>query len=242
MKKAYLLLFTATLIATSTSAQIDNVLKKVKTVLKTAPTSELTTAEVVKGLKEALVKGSENSSRDASKLDGYYKNPELTIPFPPDIQKMEKKLRKMGFNKLVDDFVISMNRGAEKAAKESTPIFVNAITSMSINDGWAILKGNDDAATQYLKKTTGAQLKVKFKPIIKQSLDAVNATKYYKEMARNYNKIPFVTPLETDLTEYVNNLAINGLFILVAKEELAIRENPVERTTEILKKVFSYEN
>lgn len=242
MKNAYLFLFTGFLIVSSASAQIDNALKRVNTMIKSSTKSKLTTSEVVKGLKEALVKGAENSSRTASKMDGYFKNPELKIPFPPEVQKMEDKLRKMGFNKLVDDFVLSMNRGAEKAAKEAVPIFVNSITSMSIEDGWAILKGEDDAATRYLESTTGVLLRAKFKPIIEQSLEDVNATKYYSEMSNTYNKIPFVTPLETDLTKYVNNLAIDGLFILVAKEELAIRKDPVARTTEILKKVFGYEN
>lgn len=243
MKKLYLILLTGLFITSSAFAQIDNALKRVNTILKTSTkNSELTTSEVVKGLKEALVKGAENSSNTASKIDGYFKNPALKIPFPPEIQKMEKKLRKMGFNKLVDDFVLSMNRGAEKAAVEAAPIFIDAITGMSFDDAWAILKGEDNAATQYLKRTTGEQLKVKFEPIIKKALESVNTTKYYEEMSKNYNKIPFVTPLETDLTKYVNNLAVDGLFILVAKEELAIRKDPVARTTEILQKVFSYEN
>jgi uncharacterized protein DUF4197 len=227
------------MIASCTTTQLNTALKTATDVLDDR--SELTTSEVAKGLKEALIKGAEYSTDIASKTDGYFKNPAIKIPFPPEIQKIETKLRQIGLNKLVDDFILSMNRGAEKAAAEATPIFVNAITNMTIEDAWAILKGDDDAATKYLQKTTGGQLKTKFKPIIRQSLESVNATKYYADITNTYNKIPLVTPLETDLSEYVNNLAIDGLFSLVAKEELAIRKNPIARTSELLKKVFGYE-
>jgi uncharacterized protein DUF4197 len=240
MKTLYsLIALTILMIASCTTTQLNTALKTATDVLDDR--SELTTSEVAKGLKEALIKGAEYSTDIASKTDGYFKNPAIKIPFPPEIQKIETKLRQIGLNKLVDDFILSMNRGAEKAAAEATPIFVNAITNMTIEDAWAILKGDDDAATKYLQKTTGGQLKTKFKPIIRQSLESVNATKYYADITNTYNKIPLVTPLETDLSEYVNNLAIDGLFSLVAKEELAIRKNPIARTSELLKKVFGYE-
>ncbi len=240
MKKLTLLLLIPFIITSCTSTQINSAIKTATSILDDSP--ELTTSEVAKGLKEALIKGAEYSTEVASKTDGYYKNPALKIPFPPEIQKAETKLRQLGINKPIDDFVLSMNRGAEKAAVEATPIFINAITSMTIDDAWAILKGEEDAATQYLKRTTGEQLKIKFKPIIEQSLQTVNATKYYNDVTNIYNKIPLLAPVETDLTEYVNNLAIDGLFILVAKEELAIRKDPIARSTELLKKVFGYEN
>ncbi len=240
MKSTYKFLLVGLIIASCTSTQINSALKTASDVLQD-DSAELTTSEVASGLKEALIKGAKYSTNLASKTDGYFKNPTLKIPFPPEIQKMETKLRQIGLNKPVDDFVLSLNRGAEKAANEATPIFVNAITSMTIQDAWSILKGEDDAATQYLKKTTGDQLKGKFKPVIEQSLESVNATKYYTDITNTYNKIPLVTPVETDLTEYVNNLAIEGLFKLMAKEELAIRKDPIARTTELLKKVFGYE-
>lgn len=240
MKKLPQILLVSLLLVSCTSTQINTAIKTASDILDEGG-PELTTSEVANGLKEALVKGAEYSTDLASKTDGYFKNPALKIPFPPEIQKVETKLRQLGLNKPVDDFVLSMNRGAEKAATEATPIFVNAITNMTIEDAWAILKGEDDAATQYLKRTTGDQLKAKFKPIIQQSLETVNATKYYSDVTSIYNKIPLLEPVETDLTEYVNNLAIEGLFTLVAKEELDIRKDPIARTTELLKKVFGFE-
>ena len=239
-KSSLLLLFTGLIMGACTSTQINSALKTATDILDDSP--ELTTSDVTNGLKEALVIGAEYSTGLASKTDGYFGNPALKIPFPSEIQKVETKLRQLGLNKPVDDFVLSMNRGAEKAAAEATPIFIAAITSMTIDDAWAILKGEDDAATQYLTRTTGNQLKDSFSPIIEQSLEAVDATKYYKDVTGIYNKIPLLEPVETDLTEYVNNLAIDGLFSLIAKEELAIREDPIERTTELLKKVFGSEN
>ena len=224
-----------------TSTQLNSVVKTVSGTWDGAATNELTTAEVVNGLKEALVQGAEFSSATASKTDGYFKNPQLKIPFPPEIKKVETKLRHIGVNKPVDDFILSMNRAAEKAAAEATPIFVTAIKSMTIKDAWGILKGEQDAATQYLKRTTGDQLSTKFEPIIGNALESVNATKYYSDVTTTYNKIPFVEPVETDLTAYVNNLAIEGLFKLVAEEELKIRKDPISRTTDLLKKVFGYQ-
>jgi hypothetical protein len=173
-----------------------------------------------------------------SQLDGYFKNPEIKIPFPPDVKKVEDKLRQVGLGKEVDKFVLTLNRGAEDAAKEAKPIFITAIKSMTIQDAWAILKGDKDAATQYLKRTTSAQLKEKFKPVIQNSLNKVNATKYYGEIVTRYNAIPFVEKVNPNLDDYATDRAIEGLFIMIAKEEKNIRENPVARTTELLRKVF----
>lgn len=199
----------------------------------------LTTEQVVAGLKEALIKGITNGSSQASKVDGYFKNPNIKIPFPPDVQRVEEKLRQIGLGNEVDKFVLTLNRGAEDAAKEAKPIFVNAIKSMTIQDAWGILKGDKDAATQYLIRTTSTQLKAKFKPVIKNSLDKVNATKYYGDIVTTYNKIPFVEKVNPDLDDYATDKAVEGLFFLVAKEEEKIREDPVARTTELLKKVFA---
>ena len=135
--------------------------------------------------------------------------------------------------------MLSLNRGAELAAKEAKPIFVNAITSMSINDAWGILKGDNDAATIYLKETTSDQLYEKFSPVISTSLDKVNATKYYSDLVNAYNKIPFVDKVNPDLNDYATRKAIDGLFILVAEEELKIREDPIARTSDLLKRVFA---
>lgn len=198
----------------------------------------LTTAEVGEGLKEALINGISKGSDLASQLDGYFKNPEIRIPFPPDVKRVENKLRQVGLGNEVDQFVMTLNRGAEDAAKEAKPIFIDAIKQMSISDAWGILKGQPDAATQYLKRTTTAQLKGRFSPVIQNSLNKVNATRYYGDIVNKYNKIPFVEKVNSDLNSYATDLAIQGLFIMIAKEEKNIRENPVARTTDLLKRVF----
>lgn len=198
----------------------------------------LTTAEVAEGLKEALIKGISNGSDLASQLDGYFKNPEIKIPFPPEVKKVEDKLRQIGLGNEVDKFVMTLNRGAEDAAKEAKPIFIAAIKSMTIQDAWGILRGEQDAATQYLKRTTTPQLKEKFKPVIQNSLNKVSATKYYGDIVNTYNKIPFTDDVNPNLDDYATDKAIEGLFTLIAKEEKNIRQDPVARTTELLKRVF----
>lgn len=201
-----------------------------------------TTSEVAEGLKEALIKGVSVGADQLSKTNGYLGNPEVKIPFPPDVKKVEDRLRQIGLGNEVDKFVTTLNHGAEDAAREAKPIFYNAIQSMTIADAWNILKGQPDAATQYLKRTTSSQLKDKFKPVIQNSLSRVNATKYYGDLINTYNKIPLVEKVNPDLDEYATDLAIQGLFIMIAKEELNIRKDPLARTTDIMKRVFSYQN
>jgi hypothetical protein len=234
MKRLAILLTIA--LGACTTAQINQTLGDVNKTL--GGSQPLTTAEVAEGLKEALIKGISNGSDIVSQMDGYFKNPEIKIPFPPEVKKVEDKLRQIGLGSEVDKFVMTLNRGAEDAAKEAKPIFITAIRSMTIQDAWAILKGEDDAATQYLKRTTSAQLKEKFKPVIQNSLNKVNATRYYGEIVTRYNQIPFVQKVNPDLDDYATDKAIDGLFIMIAKEEKNIRENPIARTTELLKKVF----
>jgi hypothetical protein len=224
-------------LTTCTTAQLNQTIGGVNKTLGGGPTP-LTTAEVVQGLKEALIKGISTGADLASNVDGYFKNPEIKIPFPPEVKKVEDRLRQLGLGNEVDKFVMTLNRGAEDAAKEAKPIFIEAIRSMTIQDAWAILKGEPDAATQYLKRTTSGLLKEKFKPVIQNSLSKVNATKYYGDIVSRYNQIPFVTKVNPDLDDYATDKAIEGLFVMIAKEEKNIRANPVARTTEILRKVF----
>lgn len=219
-----------------TTAQINQALSTANGAMGGEPA--LTTNDVAEGLKEALIKGISNGSDIASKMDGYYKNDAIKILFPPDVKKVEDKLRQMGMGGEVDKFVMTLNRGAEDAAKEAKPIFISAIRSMTINDAWGILKGDKDAATEYLKRTTSAQLKEKFKPVIQNSLDKVNATKYYGDIVGTYNKIPFTEKVNPDLNDYATDKAIEGLFVMVAKEEENIRQDPAARTTDLLKRVF----
>lgn len=226
----------AFILGACTSTQINQTLGGINDALGS---ESLTTEQVVAGLKEALIKGITTGSAQASRVDGYFKNPKIKIPFPPDVQRVEEKLRQIGLGKEVDKFVMTLNRGAEDAAKEAKPIFVNAIKSMTIQDAWGILKGDNDAATQYLIRTTSSQLKAKFKPVIKSSLDKVNATKYYGDIVTTYNKIPFVEKVNPELDDYATDKAIEGLFYLVAQEEAKIRKDPLARTTELLKKVFA---
>jgi len=200
--------------------------------------AQLSTKDIASGLKEALTRGVSKGADSLAKADGYFKNPRIKIPFPPDAEKMEKRLREIGLNKEVDDFVRALNRGAEDAAKQVKPIFINAIKKMTITDVTSILRGQPDAATQFLKKTTTAELQTQFKPIIKASLDKADAAKYYSNLAVEYDKIPFVKKVNPDLTAYTTGLAIQGLFVMIADEEKNIRANPAARTTDLLKKVF----
>lgn len=221
-----------------TSAQINQAIDGVnKTIGGDKP---LTTAEVAEGLKEALVKGISTGSDLVSVTDGYFKNPEIKIPFPPDVKKVEDALRKIGLGSQVDKFVMTLNRGAEDAAKEAKPIFIASIKSMTIQDAWSILRGEDNAATEYLKRTTSGLLKEKFKPVIQSSLNKVNATKYYSDIVTRYNQIPLVDKVNPSLDDYATDKAIEGLFLMIAKEEKNIRQDPIARTTELLKKVFGY--
>lgn len=199
----------------------------------------LTQEQVAAGLKEALEKGVITGSNLASQVDGYFKNPQIKLPFPPDAQNVESKLRQIGLGNEVDKFILTLNRAAEQAAAEARPIFTNAIRSMTIQDAWGILRGDDHAATRYLQRTTTDQLKAKFQPVIANALAKTNATRYYSDLINTYNKIPFVDHMNPDLDAYATEKSIEGLFYLVAQEEERIRENPAARTTELLRKVFA---
>ncbi len=198
----------------------------------------LSTAEVVSGLKQALEVGIANSASVASRLDGYYANPQIAIPFPPDAREVADKLRDVGLGREVDRFVETLNRGAENAAGKSVPIFVDAIRAMSIEDAWGILKGGDFAATEYLRQKTSTQLQGAFRPVVADALRRVDATRYYTDIVAAYNRIPLVTKVDAELDDYATREAIAGLFYLVGQEEAKIRKDPVQRTTDLLRKVF----
>ncbi|MCJ8167609.1 DUF4197 domain-containing protein [Pontibacter sp. E15-1] len=202
----------------------------------------LTRDEVASGLKQALEVGIKSGSDQAAQTDGYYRNPLIRIPFPEDVQRVENTLRQVGLGNEVDKFVLTLNRGAEDAAKSAVPIFVSAIKQMTIADAWAILRGDKDAATQYLKRTTSQQLYTAFNPVMVKSLEKTNATRYYTDIVNQYNKIPLTQKVDPNLDAYATQKAIDGLFLLVAQEELNIRENPFARTTELLRRVFTKEN
>ncbi|CAG5078284.1 DUF4197 domain-containing protein [Parvicella tangerina] len=202
----------------------------------------LTNDEVIAGLKEALTVGIKNGAGMASKMDGFLKNSEIRLPFPPDAQKVKEKAIDLGLQNKVDEFETTLNRAAEEACKEAAPIFVDAIKNMSIADGFSILKGEDNAATNYLKDKTTASLKTAFAPKVQAAIDKVQLTKYWEPLTKAYNTSTMFSGKEevnTDLNEYVTDRAISGLFLLVEKEEKKIRKDPVARVTDILQKVFS---
>jgi hypothetical protein len=235
MKRTILIFTFFALFVFTAQAQLDKLKKAAKSL---AGGNSLSSEEIAAGLKEALTNGISKGSDLVSQVDGYFKNPEIKLPFPPEAKKAEEKLRQIGMGNEVDKFILSLNRAAEDAAKEAKPIFVTAIRSMTIQDAAGILKGQPDAATQYLKRTTSAPLKEKFQPVVQNSLSKVNATKYYADLINTYNKIPLVQKMNPNLDEYATDKAIEGLFIMIAKEEKNIRSNPLARTSELLKKVF----
>jgi hypothetical protein len=201
--------------------------------------SQLSNTDIVSGLKEALTLGAQNSASKLSAVDGFFKDAALKILLPPEAQKVTEVVSKIpGGNKLVDDAILSMNRAAEDAAKSAAPIFVDAIKNMSINDAIGILKGTDTAATHYLKSNTMNPLTTAFKPTIEQSLAKVNATQYWNSLMSAYNKIPFNKKINPDLSAYVTEKAISGVFTQIAIEEQKIRKDPAAQVTNTLKKVF----
>ncbi len=243
MKKiSYLLFATIGVVLYACNAQqIQNTANAAKDALNNSSTpgeKPLSNDEVISGLKEALTVGTNNSTAFASQLDGFYKNPSLFIVFPPEAQKVKDWAIKMGMKSQVDKFEMTLNRAAEEAAKDAAPVFVNAVKGMSIGDGFAILKGADNAATQYLIDKTSAELKQKFTPVVQTAIDKVELTKYWNPIITGYNKVPLVEKQNPDLTAYVTDKAMNGLFKLIAEEELKIRKDPVARVTDILKRVF----
>ena len=235
MKKLFLLLVSAAIVVSS-NAQIGGLLKKV-TGKNSNGNSNLSTEEIASGLKEALNKGVNEGTTKLSAIDGFFKDAAIKILMPPDAQKVEKTLRNMGLGQQVDDAILTMNRAAEDAAKSAAPIFVDAIKSMSIEDAWGILKGGDSAATKYLRTKTTASLTAAFKPVIDQSLEKTGATKYWNTMFSNYNKFA-LNKINPDLSAYVTEKALSGIFYQIALEEMKIRKDPVARTTDLLKKVF----
>jgi hypothetical protein len=198
----------------------------------------LSNEEIIAGLKEALNTGTSKASSLLAQKDGFFANAAIKIMMPEEAQQVEKTLRKFGMSKLVDDAILSMNRAAEDACNNGVDsIFMNAIKKMTIADGMSLLKGNDTAATAYLRKTTSNDLLQKIKPVIESSLQKTNATKYWNDLFSQYNKFSG-KKIETDLSLYVSQKGLNGLFYQIAQEEQQIRKNPAARITDLMKKVF----
>lgn len=237
MKKVCLI---ACAVALAFAAPAQGLLNKAKETLNKAKGggSSLSTEEIVAGLKEALSVGATNSSGRLSVADGFFKDAAVKILMPEPVQQVEKKMRMLGMGKLVDNAVLSMNRAAEDASKSAADIFISSIKKMSVSDALGILRGTDTAATSYLRKTTTAELTAAFRPVIETSLQKVDATKYWKDVFSAYNKVAS-EPVNTDLTAYVTERAMKGIFYYVAEEEKKIRKDPAARVTDVLKKVFA---
>lgn len=197
--------------------------------------------EIALGLKQALELGTTYSSERLAAENGFFANAAVKLLFPPEAQKVEKTIRSLGLNKLADNVILSINRAAEDAAKEAKPIFVNAIKQMTIADASSILLGRqNDAATLYFQRVTTDELTMKFKPVIQSSLGKVGATKYWTDAITAYNQIPLTADINPDLSSYVAQKAIEGLFHEIAEEELKIRQNISSRNSVLLQKVFGY--
>lgn len=200
----------------------------------------LTNTEIVEGLKEALSKGTTSAIASLGKKDGFFANRKVKIPMPESLETIEDGLRKIGQDRYAEEFVLTMNRAAEQAVPEAAEIFGSAIRSMSIQDAKGILNGPEDAATKYFRRTSGEKLVNRFLPIVSKATDRVGVTSNYKEMVDKLGFLSrFVDTESLDVDRYVTSKAIDGLFLMLAREEKLIRGNPAARTTELLKKVFS---
>lgn len=205
--------------------------------------SPVTESEASQGIQEALSQGVSTAIFNLNKTDGFFGNTFYKIFLPPDAQKVESALRKVGLGNQVDKAILQINRAAEDAVVYAKPVFADAIKSMTIADAISIVKGDNNAATNYFKDKTFTKLVEAFKPSIQRSLDKLDATRYYSDIINLYNRLPTTgTKINPDLTAYVVEKATIALFDQVAKEEANIRANPGARTTEILKKVFGRKN
>ncbi len=194
------------------------------------------------GLKEALNNGISKQVSKLTAVDGFYKNEAVKILMPEELQKVDKALRTIGLSSLADDGIKMLNRAAEDAVKESTPIFVDAVRNMSFTDAKTILLGNESAATSYLQTTTTTPLYAKFNPVIKNSFAKVGADKIWTSIITKYNSIPLVKKVNPDLTDYTTNKALDGVFKMIAVEEKNIRTNLKSRTSTLLQQVFALQD
>lgn len=228
-----------------TGASLNGEAQTLKNILNTlqgsnnSQSGSLTNSQVVSGLKEALRIGANNAANKLSETDGFFRNAAVKILMPPEVAQVEKTLRSVGMGSIVDKAILSMNRAAEDAAKKAAPIFVDAITSMTLQDGFSILNGGQNAATNFLRGKTSAALSSAFRPVVQQSLEKVGATAMWKTVFTTYNKLPLVAKkVNPDLSSYVVERALEGMFYSIAQEELKIRTDPAAQVTNLLKQVF----
>ena len=201
--------------------------------------ADLSNSEASGGLKAALIQGAEKAVSQLSAADGFFGNKEVKIPLPDTMKKAERGMRMLGMGKQADDLVLKMNRAAEAAVPEARALLVNAVKKMSVDDAKAILTGGDDAATQYFKKTTSAPMAEKFLPIVKKATAEVQLAQQYNQFAEMGNKFGIVKKEQANLEQYVTQKTLDGVYLMMAKEEAAIRKDPVGQASSLLKKVFS---
>ena len=209
-----------------------------KKLLSGAKQEGIDESTIVTALKEAISVGTDNAVKSVSELDGYLANQAIKILIPEKFNMVTDGLRKIGYNKQVDDFILGMNRAAEKAAPHAKSIFINAIKEMTFDDAKKILNGNETAATEYFKTKAREKLYDAFNPVISSSVNEVGATRYYKDMLSKFSFLPFVKTGTLNLDDYVTNNALDGLFYMIGEEEKKIRTDPKARVTEILEEVF----
>lgn len=245
MKKIFIAISaTSLLVCTNIATQAQTFKDLLGTIQKgtggnTSSGNNLSNTQVVSGLKEALRIGANNAAGRLSVTDGFFRNAAVKILMPPEVQQVERTLRSVGMGSVVDKAILSMNRAAEDAAKQAAPIFVNAITSMSLQDGFSILNGGNNAATNFLKGRTTPALTTAFRPVINRSLDKVGATSMWNTVFSTYNRLPLVTKkVNPDLSGYVVEKALEGMFFSIAQEEMKIRTDPAAQVTSLLKQVF----
>ena len=236
MRKFWGILFISSLLMGCTAQQIQETVGAVLGTTYGDPTEQ----EAGQGLKDALGMGITKGMGLLSQTDGFLGNDLVRIPWPEQATQVRDVMLKLGMQKQVDNVTTSLNRAAEKASGVAIDVFIQAIKQMTVTDALQIITGGNGAGTAYLKKTTTPILTENFRPIIDQSLGQVNATKYWSDATSIYNKVPFVKPVNTDLTGFVTEKALDGVFKMVEKEENNIRANPLARTSELLKKVFGF--
>lgn len=203
------------------------------------PTSGLSNPiDISAGLKEALNNGITKEVSKLTAVNGFLKNEAVKIIMPAELQKVEKTLRKLGMSNLADQGIVALNRAAEDAVKEATPIFVSAIKNMNITDAKSILLGNENAATVYLQGATNKDLYAKFSPVVQRSIGKVGADVIWNTLITKYNNIPFVSKVNPDITDYVTNKSMEGVFKMIAVEEKNIRTDLKSRTSPLLQSVF----
>ena len=238
MKKFLILLILFPVIS---NAQFKNILKK-SSETATGILNKNGKVDIATGLKEALNKGITEQVSKLTQVDGFYKNELVKIVMPEELTKVDKTLRKLGMGSLADDGIKALNRAAEDAVKEATPVFVNAIKNIKIADAKTILMGNKNAATTYLQQSTNKELYTKFLPVVQQSIGKVGADKIWNGIIQKYNTVPLVSKINPDLNDYVTNKALEGVFKMIAIEEKNIRTDLQSRTSTVLKKVFAMQD